>query len=82
MRFQTEIKHNIPDLRSASINEEPTVYSPISFRNRATSCEPQTKELFGPEKRANISENHSRFDLIEYRIWSILFLIFQIWCIL
>lgn len=42
MRFQTEIQHQIPDLRSAPISEHP--YSPLSMHNRATSLEPQPKE--------------------------------------
>lgn len=48
MRFSTEMQHQIPDLRSAPIQEHP--YSPISPNHpRATSLEP--KELIIPIQR-------------------------------
>lgn len=48
MRFSTEMQHQIPDLRSAPIQEHP--YSPISPNQpRATSLEP--KELIIPIQR-------------------------------
>jgi len=51
MRFSTEMKHPVADLRSAPIREHQVPYSPISVHQRATSLEPQAKELIIPIQR-------------------------------
>lgn len=45
MRFQTEMQHQIPDMRSAPLLEHQP-YSPLSVQSRAASLEPQAKEHF------------------------------------
>lgn len=43
MRFQTEMQHHVPDLRSAPIHEH-SFSPPIMGHHRSTSLEPQAKE--------------------------------------
>lgn len=46
MRFSTEMKYQVPDLRSAPIREHPTTtYASFTLQNRSNSLEPQAKEL-------------------------------------
>lgn len=59
MRFQTEMQHHIPDLRSAPIRETSSPYSPLSVQSRAASLEPQAKEHLIPVQRLNFSKNNS-----------------------
>lgn len=50
MRFQTEMQHNIPDMRSAPLFENQP-YSPLSVQSRAASLEPQqAKENFAQQR--------------------------------
>lgn len=52
MRFQTEMQHQVPDLRSAPIHEHSAPYSPISIQQRAASLDPQQpKEYVIPIQR-------------------------------
>lgn len=58
MRFQTEMQHHIPDLRSAPIHEHSGQYSPLSVQHRSTSLEPQIKEHFIPvQRQPNYAKN-------------------------
>lgn len=59
IRFQTEMQHHIPDLRSAPIHEHQTPYSPLSVQHRATSLEPQAKESFGSIKKPSYPINNN-----------------------
>lgn len=61
MRFQTEMQHPIPDLRSAPIREHTSLpYSPLSsVQHRSTSLEPQAKELYIPIQRPHFPKNVS-----------------------
>ncbi|KAG4075968.1 hypothetical protein HA402_003794 [Bradysia odoriphaga] len=58
MRFQTEMQHIIPDLRSAPIQEHSTPYIPTSLQDRATSLEPQ-QELIIPIQRPGFVSKQS-----------------------
>lgn len=52
MRFQTEMQHQVPDLRSAPIHEHTMPYSPILIQERSTSLDPQQpKEFMIPIQR-------------------------------
>lgn len=52
MRFQTEMQHQVPDLRSAPIHEHSIPYSPISTQQRSASLDPQQpKEFMIPIQR-------------------------------
>lgn len=58
MRFQTEMQHFVPDLRSAPIHEH-SFSPPISAsHHRSNSLEPQTKEqIMGMHKPMGFARN-------------------------
>lgn len=66
MRFQTEMQHIIPDLRSAPIHEHSTPYSPLSIHNRATSLEPQ-QEIVIPIQRPGFVSKQSSGTTFRYK---------------
>lgn len=59
MRFQTEMQHMVPDLRSAPIHEHSTPYSPLSLQNRATSLEPQQEVIIPIQRPGFVSKQSS-----------------------
>ena len=61
LRYSTEMKHHVPDLRSAPIREQPTTYASFTLQNRATSLEPQAKDnVPKPSSFARVGSNTYR----------------------
>ncbi len=68
MKFSTEFQHQIPDLRSAPVREQPTTYASFTIQNRSTSLEPQAKEHVVPiQKPPTYQRNASNASTSTYR---------------
>lgn len=59
MRFQTEMQHIIPDLRSAPIHEHSTPYMPVSLQDRTASLEPQQEIIIPIQRPGFVSKQSS-----------------------